>query len=358
MRGGDSGRVILPGNREGSRLWRLVGGLELPRMPQGQARITKKNYEDLKTWLDEGAKYDGPDPKRPLREQVPTEEQRLAAELAKLTPDEFVERRKETSDDQWKRANPNEEAKLVESDDFLVYGNVSEERLKEILGWADEHAKTLRSAFNVNGAALWKGKLALFVFRDRFTYEEFAQVVEMAEIPRETIGHSRVVPSFADAYVCVEDISDQVSAESPGMKLNVIDQVTGAFLKRTGDKVPDWLIRGLGLALAARDDKKNEYILSLSAMAIESLKGIESPEEIFEKGKFSSADLGPVGYTLVQHIMAAGGPNKLGSMIDKIQGGMEPGAAAKAVYNADLKLLGTSYLQALSVKRPAKIKKK
>lgn len=358
MRGGASGRVILPDNREGSRLWRLVGGIELPRMPQGQARITRKNYEDLKTWLDEGAKFDGPDPKVPLRQLVPTEEQRMAAELAKLSPEEFVEKRKEISDDQWKRANPNEEVKLVESDDFLVYGNVSEERLKEIQGWAEEHAKTLRSVFNVNGAALWRGKLAVFVFKDRFTYEEFPRVIESAEVSKEIVGHSRVVPSYSDAYVCVEDIGDQVSSESPGMKLNVVDQITGAFLKRTGDKTPDWLIRGLGLALAAGDDKKNEYIKNLPTLAVESMKGVESPEQIFEKGKFSSADLGPIGYTLVKHILTVGGEKKLGMLVDKMQQGMEQEAAAKAVYGTDLKGLGASYWGSLSAKKPVKIKKK
>ncbi|MDB5391632.1 MAG: Planctomycete cytochrome [Planctomycetaceae bacterium] len=361
MRGGASGRVILPDNREGSRLWRLVGGIELPRMPQGQARITRKNYEDLKTWLDEGAKFDGPDPKVPLRQLVPTEEERLAAELAKLSHEEFVTRRKEISEDQWKRANPSEEYKMLESDDFLVYGNVSEVRLKEIQDWSEEHAKTLRSVFNVNGAALWRGKLAVFVFKDRFTYEEFPRVIESAEVPKETVGHARVVRSFADAYICVQDIGDQVTTDSPGMKLNVVDQITGAFLKRTGDKVPDWLIRGLGLALAAGNDKKNEYIKNLPTMAMDSLKTIESPEQIFEKGKFSSADLGPIGYTLVKHILIEGGPKKLGMLVEKMQGGMEQEAATKAVYSADLKGLGTSYLASLgagNTKKPTKVKKK
>jgi hypothetical protein len=360
MRGGASGRVILPDNREGSRLWRLVGGIELPRMPQGQARITRKNYEDLKTWLDEGAKFDGPDPKRPLREMVPTEEQRLAEELAKLSPEEFVAKRKEISEDQWKRANPAEEFKMVESADFLVLGNVSEERLKEVQGWGEEHAQTLRSVFNINGSALWRGKLAVFVFKDRFTFEEFPRVIESAEVPKETVGLSRVVPSFANAYVCVEDIGDQVSSDKPGMKLNVVDQITGAFLKRSGDKVPDWLVRGLGLALAAGNDKKNEFIQNQPNMAIESLKGIDAPEQIFEKGKFSSADLGPIGYTLVQHILIVGGPKKLGMLVEKMQGGMEQDAAVKNVYGASLKELGTSYSGSLSggVKKPAKIKKK
>jgi cytochrome c553 len=360
MRGGDTGPVVLIGNRDGSRLWHLVGGIEEPRMPQGQARITKKNYEDLKTWLDEGAKFDGGDIKRPLREMVPTEEQRIAAELAKLTPEQFVAKRKEESDEQWMDANPKEPKNTVESDEFLVYGNVSEERLKEVLGWADEHAKILRSSFGASGPALWRGKLAVFVFKDRFTYAEFAQVIESAEIPNETIGHSRVTPSFAEAYICVQDIGDQVTTSSPGMKLNVADQITGAFLKRGGDKVPEWLIRGLGLALGAgKEAKKNEFLKNQPLLTVEALKGIEKPEQIFEKGKFSSADLGPIGYTLVQHMLTAGGgPKKLGMFIEKLQSGMDQESAAKGIYGSDLAGLGYSYLSTLTVKRPGKIKMK
>ena len=358
MRGGASGRVIIPGNLEGSRLWRLVGGLELPRMPQGQARITRKNYEDLKVWLEEGAKFDGPDPKRPLREIVPTEAELAAAKLSKLSAEQFNTLRKEKSDEQWKQANSKEMAITVESADFLVMGNASEDRLKEILGWADEHAKTLRAAFGVKTPEIWKGKLTLFVFKDRFSFEEFPRVVEMSEVPRETIGLSRVVPSFDDAYVCVEDIGDQVTSELPGMKLSVIDQITGAYLKRSGDKIPDWLIRGLGLALAAKDDKKNEFIQAQGGMAAEALKGLESPEQVFEKGKFSAADLGPVGFTLVQHMLAAGGPGKLGQLIEKLQTGSELPAGLKAVYNADLKSLGMSYASTLGSRKPTKVKKK
>ncbi|MES2792603.1 MAG: c-type cytochrome domain-containing protein [Planctomycetota bacterium] len=358
MKGGASGRVILTGNWEDSRLWKLVGGLELPRMPQGQARITRANYENLKTWLEEGAKFDGPDPKQPLRQLVPSEEEIVAAKLKKLSPEEFKAMRKEKSDEQWKLSNPKEPATVVETSDFLIMGNVSEDRLKEISGWADEHAKALRTAFGVKTDELWRGKLALFVFKDRFTFEEFPRVVQSAEVPRETIGLSRISPSFDEAYICVEDIGDQVTSQSPGMKLSIIDQITGAYLKRSGDKIPDWLIRGLGLALASKDDKKNEFIVAQPAMAIESLKGLESPEQVFEKGKFSSADLGPIGFTLVQHMLAAGGPAKLGQLIDKLQSGTELAPALKEVYNADLKTLGLSYLNALGSRRTGKVKKK
>ena len=39
LQGGDSGRVVLPGNLDGSRLWDLVGKQDPIKMPMGQARI-------------------------------------------------------------------------------------------------------------------------------------------------------------------------------------------------------------------------------------------------------------------------------------------------------------------------------
>ncbi|MCH8828862.1 MAG: c-type cytochrome, partial [Planctomycetes bacterium] len=43
MQGGKSGRVILAGNIDGSRMWDLVGKQKPIKMPQGQARITRTN---------------------------------------------------------------------------------------------------------------------------------------------------------------------------------------------------------------------------------------------------------------------------------------------------------------------------
>ena len=62
MKGGDSGAVVVAGSLENSRLWRLVNGDDTPVMPAGnQTGITRKWYENLKTWILEGAKFDGED---------------------------------------------------------------------------------------------------------------------------------------------------------------------------------------------------------------------------------------------------------------------------------------------------------
>jgi hypothetical protein len=357
MKGGDSGRVVLPGNLEGSRLWRLVGGLEAPRMPQGQARITRTNYENLKTWFEEGAKFDGPDPKAPLTSFVKSEAELRAEELAKMSPEEFTKFRLEKTESQWKRANPREMPMLVESPEFYVYGNVSEERLKEVSDWANEHVKLLRSTFGIKGEPVWKGKLAIFVFKERFNYEEFPRVIEERDVPRETTGHAKVTPNADEAYVCLQDIGDEVTTESPGLHLNLIEHLTGAYLQSSGGQIPDWLVRGTGLALAARLDKKNEYIQHLPAAALESLKGIEKPADVFNNGTFSSADLGPVGYTLVMHMLQVESPQKFGSFVGQMQKGKDLNAALGSVYGADVNSLGRSYFGSLgSVKKPLKKK--
>ena len=58
MRGGDRGVAIVPGNAEGSRLYRRIAGLEQPVMPFEGTRLTAQHVTLIKTWIDEGAHWD------------------------------------------------------------------------------------------------------------------------------------------------------------------------------------------------------------------------------------------------------------------------------------------------------------
>ena len=351
MKGGESGRVLIAGNLEGSRLFRLVGALELPRMPQGQARITRKFYNDLQTWINEGLKYDGGDPKKRLRDLVPTDEELKAERFAKLSPEEFAQFREDRTDEQWQRVLRKEPARFVRSKEFFIYGNASAERLQQMAEWAEDHAKSLRSVFGVKDNLIWKGRLTVFVYKDRFGYTEFNQVIHDRDTAAEVTGHSVVTPSFEDAYIVLQDIGDEAGSDTPGLKINLIDHLTGAFLKRAGRNMPDWVSRGTGLALAARKSSGNAYIQGLRGAAIEALRGLEKPEDVFASGKFSPTQIGPVGYSLVDFMLKAGGTPKFGRFIRSLQSGSNVAAAVKAAYPpADLKALGTAYLRSLSKK--------
>lgn len=359
MRGGRSGRVVLPGNLEDSRLWHLVGMQDPIKMPPGQALITRKNHANLKIWIEEGAKYDGGDPKAKLRSLVPTEEELRARELASKSPEESAQIRKQRSEEQWKAAFPKDAAVVIESPEFIVFGNTTESRLKDISTAAEGEAKTLRGVFNYKGAQIWRGKLAIFVFKERFGYEEFTRVNEKLEVPAESTGHSKVTTGMEDAYVCVQDIGDDEKEDSPGLRAALFSYLTGAYLQRAPRKIPDWVVRGTGLALAARANPKNAYFKGLNTAAANSVKSLTNPAEVFADGTFSTADIGPVGFTLVEHMLQVGGGEpKYIKFLDQLQTTGDLAAALRSVYAADTNALGTSYVSSLGSGKTAKKKKK
>ena len=68
MNGSDAGKVIFPGDPVGSR---FVEVIESGDMPRGGGRISPEQLTDLKTWITEGAKFDGPDAAANLKTLVP-----------------------------------------------------------------------------------------------------------------------------------------------------------------------------------------------------------------------------------------------------------------------------------------------
>lgn len=344
MRGGDSGRVVLPGNLEGSRLWQLTGLQDPIKMPQGQARITKQNWEDLKQWFIEGNAFDGDDPRKPLREYVMTTEEMEADRFAKMSPEEFEKLRRERTESQFKRAVPNDSFTTLESDDFLLIGNVSGEKLRQVDQWAQDFAGTLRKSFSAGNGRMWKGRLAIFVMKDRFSYGEFNLVINSRQAPKEMIGHSVVTPTYEDAYIVLLDVGDEPTRESPGLQVNLMDQMTGAFLKRDGAQLPDWVIRGTGLALAAQASQNNVYLRQQGLVAKEAVAALRRPEDVFSDGQFSPGTIGAVGYTLVEYMLSAGGQARFGQFIGQLRSGRDTAAAMRQVYRSDLDAVARSYL--------------
>jgi hypothetical protein len=345
MKGGDSGRVIIPGDLEGSRLFRLVGGLENPRMPQNQAVITRKNYEDLKKWFLEGNKFDVEDPSKPLRDIVPTDEEIAAERLAKLSEEEFTQHRIRKSQELWGAALTMQEFRWLENRDFLIYGNASDDRLKEIAKWADEHAAELRKTFGDKGLYLWKGKLTIFVIKDRFDFEQFVSVNLGQEAPAEMFGAARVTSTSEDAYVVLEDIGDAASEADPSFRTSLIEQLTAAYLQKDegGGNLPAWITRGTGLYFAAQAETKSPYFDGLKTTVPPMLQTVMKPADVFNDGTFSPSAVGAVGYTLVDFLIKNAGPAAFGQLIRVVKSGTKIQDAVKTVYKADPTALAQRY---------------
>src|SRR5258708_4869914 len=54
LKGAEHGVVLVPGKAENSRLYRLVAGLDQPRMPMN-GKLTQAQIETIKLWIDQGA---------------------------------------------------------------------------------------------------------------------------------------------------------------------------------------------------------------------------------------------------------------------------------------------------------------
>jgi mono/diheme cytochrome c family protein len=68
MNGPAAGKVIFPGDPVGSR---FVEVIESGDMPRGGGRISPEQLADLKAWISEGAKFDGPDANVNLKTLIP-----------------------------------------------------------------------------------------------------------------------------------------------------------------------------------------------------------------------------------------------------------------------------------------------
>jgi len=351
MQGGESGEVIIPGDKENSRLYRLVGGLENPRMPQGQGRITRKNYNDLTTWFKEGNTFDGTDPRTPLATYIRSDEELAREKFDKMTDEQRRKLRVERTESQWRKALSKEFMNRVEDADLLIVGNVAPDRLPQVQTWAKEQLGVLRKNFRPGEGPLWKGRLAVFVLKDRFSYDEFNLAINSREAPKELTGHSVVTTADEDAYVCLLDVGDEISTSSPGLRANLIDHLTGAFVRRGGGNVPEWLIRGAGLVYALQQSPGNAFIKNLPGDAVNIAASVPRPEDVFADGTFSPGVIGPIGMTLVEFLMTNGGAPKFSQFVGALRQGQSVADAARAVYGTDLPSLAENYLSSLKRKR-------
>lgn len=357
MRGGESGPPVVPGKPEQSRIYILMASFEESKRMPLEGKVTRKNFEDMKTWIAEGARYDAEDPRVTLRGLNPSDDEVMSSELATYTPEQFLEFRKNRTEAQWKKAIPDEEPHWLESEDLYYYGNVSEERLEKVQKWADEQIEVMRKLFSLQeGTLLWKGKLTIFVVDDREAYDQFNNEITGLRIPEEVVGNFNITESQDNAYIVLHDIGDKSEVESPALRVNLITQMTNAYLATSSAEYPEWFSLGIGLAIAASEaERKDLYLGELRASTISSLEELENAEDIFRDGTFFSAEQTlPVGFTLTEFLFKKGGQRKLSAFIQAMEQGGEVGNSIRVVYGVDLGPIANTYFSTLKVRRKRK----
>lgn len=343
LAGGKSGPEIVPGDLDKSRLWALVGNQRPFKMPPGDAFIKRAHWNHLRTWILEGAKYDGGDATKLLKSLVPSELERRTAELARTSPEELHERRLRRSAELWERALSKEAPEIVKNDAFVVYGNVAQARAEQIARWAASAVQATQAFFDDHSGAPFKGGLAIFVLKDRASYEEFCQVIERREPQAAIHGHAVVTPDLKDAYVVVQERSDMPPDDPAGTRAELSEQIGEAFLMRFDPKLPEWLVLGSGRVLASPN--RTAAMSNSQWQQVYRLVGaLEKPEDLLTDGTFSPATARAVGGALVASLLEGREKGLFVRFVKALESGTAQADALRDVYGTDVRKTADAFL--------------
>jgi len=96
---------------------------------------------------------------------------------------------------------------------------------------------------------LVKGRLTLFVFKDRYGYSEFGKMVEKRTLPQPWRGHFKF--STVDAYAGVVQPKPGTSQDY-SLNALITQQLAGTYMASIGKGVPHWFAEGAGRAVTSR----------------------------------------------------------------------------------------------------------
>lgn len=332
LQGGPTGNTIVPGKPDESYIVDLVLRQDPLKMPAGQAQLKLSQAKALETWIREGAKFDGPDPKAPIRSIVPTAAEIEAARLAAMSDSDFADRRIEQAATIWKSVSPRTEGSTVTTANFHLYGSVPEDRLQALGAIAEEHVASLTSRYGLpGGEKAWRGRLIVFVTKDRFDYQEFNTVLNNRRTPRSVSGHAFVNASFESAYVAMHDVGDEISADAVDSATLLRSLISQSFVGRDGATLPDWLMQGFGL-LESGLDPASEFAKGIPERARESFATLTDPAKLFSTGTFAPDEVGDAGYLLVRFLLSRGGPSRFRTFVGELRTTPNPDQALQKVY--------------------------
>ncbi|MES1213848.1 MAG: c-type cytochrome domain-containing protein, partial [Singulisphaera sp.] len=275
LQGGATGKAIEAGKPEDSLLLKRLRGMDGDQMPLEKPPLSADVIARFETWINEGATFDGSDPNASVRVAV---EESLAG---RLSHEELTAKRVAQAQKLWALAAPDEAAQLVQTENFILMGNVSPARLNEVSELAEtERAKIVKLLKLDASAPLVKGSLVLFVLKRQFDYSEFVRMVEGREAPRDSAGHANVKGS--DLYACVM-ANGENNDVLPAL---VAEQIAGGFLLSCTN-MPGWFATGTARAIAARVEPKNPLVKQWEA-ELQGLPATDAPDAFLSASVFDA----------------------------------------------------------------------
>jgi hypothetical protein len=328
LKGGDSGKIMVPGKPADSLLVKKLKGTAGDRMPLNGRPWSDKQIALVEKWISEGAKYDGGDP------MLETETVAAIAKARDATHEQLLADRKTSAIDNWKHALPDERPNQIETPNFLVVGSVSETTLKQISEYADAQAALLKTQFGLPAdKPLIKGRATLFAVRSKIDYVEW-KAVEGREPPLNLRGHPR--HTVIDAYAVLWVPADE---KEFSLKTLVNEQVTALLFAEFGNgRLPPWFYSGLGRAYAGKNDARDPRV-KLIDESVSGVLGKMGSANDLPRGTMGAESTEVAAYGFARYLLS--NQSKFNSLVTAIRAGADLDSAMVRGYGGGtLQLIG------------------
>lgn len=245
FRGGDSGPAVMPGDLEKSPFYQRVIADDRGRMPFRRPALPAEQIAKIKTWIEEGAKFDGREPRQNLTEVV------AIARAENATHDQLSAERKTLAMANWQKTTSSTGANVVESNEFLILGDAPQPQLQTLSTELQAIAADLRSQLTVpDNLPLAKGRITVYWFSRRYDFSEFGKMVLGRDIPQGSVTVRRA--DTVDGFIAFLASPDDLESIKPRLARSI----AATSISSANHSTPDWFAGGLShLLVASRFDR-------------------------------------------------------------------------------------------------------
>ncbi len=315
--GGDSGLCVQPGKGAESLIVKKLKGTAGDRMPRGKPPLSDAVIAKFEKWIALGAKFDGLDANQTMDlvagayiAQVSTHEQLAAA-------------RADRARKMWRIALP--DVKPIEKDtkNFFILANLSDANLDQFTTVAEQAATAIARNYKVpEDKPLVKGKMTLFVVRQRFDYSEFTRMVEERQVSQGSRAHFRY--NIINAYSAIVP-----SASGDYSLLGMIGQQAGGLYMASLGRSPRWFSEGAGTAIGLQLDGKDARLKSIQD-SIPSVLASGAKAEGFMTNSLPTDENDALSYGFVKTMM--GSSSKFQQLLRSLRQGQDFDSAFGQIY--------------------------
>lgn len=279
MKGSQSGQVVVPGKPEESLLVELVETRKMPRNANNRP-LADSSIKKIRDWVKQGALLDeGISPTATLDKIAPTAEQLRRQELAEMSPEERDQQLAQTALERWKKASAETRPKMTTGNNFLLFGNLPEDRAASTLKTLEGARTKLGGILGEENAKALSGpeKISVYVFNNINAYAEFVRGVERREPESSAEAHGNLTVE-APYLAAVDPLSGGPEPEQPKEKSRKRDDdLTIPARTLSGDLVgvlaesavqkaghpPMWLSSGLGEYFSSLVEPRTPHLMRL-----------------------------------------------------------------------------------------------